>query len=314
MKNISILTITIITVLTFTLISGAAVGKEKIKIEKTIKDKPYSLKKDNFFNETQLIMTKDEVEIYKHLTDNAARESFVEDFWEKRDPTPGTEANENRMEYERRIEYVERFFKEKIGTGRGWESDRGKVYLLLGEPDERSSPQGTIIDRFGYAKRVLKEIWIYNYHGLYLEFSDADGFGVYRLDNWSPALLSAFERAKFTINPTKETGQAFKFKSSVEDNKVNITIPIKAVSFDEKGNTMNSRFKITVFIYYQYKKVKQMEETQNISGTKEELLSRENIQLSIPFILTDKGKYLFDVIVEEVGTGAKYRNTIKVKL
>lgn len=314
MKKISILTITIITILSFMLISGAAVTQEEIKIDKKIKDKPYTLKKDKFFNETQLIMTKDEVEIYKHLADNAARESFIEDFWEKRDPTPGTEANENRIEYEHRVEYVERFFKEKIGSGHGWDSDRGKVYLLLGEPDERSTQQGTIMDRFGHAKRVLKEIWIYNYHRLYLEFSDADGFGIYRLDNWSPALLSAFERAKFTINPTKETEQSFKFKSSVEDNKVNITIPIKAVSFDEKENTMTARFKITIFIYHQYKKVKQMEETQEISGTKEELLNRENIRLTIPFTLTDKGKYLFDVIVEEVVTGAKYRNAIKVRL
>ena len=117
-------------------------------------------------------MTKSEIEIYKHLPDNAARESFIEDFWEIRDPTPGTEANENRMEYERRVEYVERFFKEKIGSGRGWDSDRGKVYLLLGEPDERNTRQGTILDRFGQPKRVLKEVWIYNYHGLYLEFSD----------------------------------------------------------------------------------------------------------------------------------------------
>jgi len=312
MKKISILTI--ITVLTFTLIPSAAVSQEKIKIDKKIKDEPYTYKKDKFFNETRLIMSKDEVEIYKHLADKEARESFVEDFWEKRDPTPGTEANESRMEYERRVEYVERFFKEKIGTGRGWDSDRGKVYLLLGEPDERSTQPGTIIDRFGLAKQVLRETWIYNYHRLYLEFSDADGFGIYRLNNWSPSLLSAFERAKFAINPIEKAGHTFKFKSSIEDNQVKINIPIKVVSFDEKENTMNARFKITIFVYHQYKKVKQMEETQDISGTKEELLKRENIQLIIPLTLTSKGKYLFDVIVEEVGPGAKYRNTIKYKL
>lgn len=312
MKKISIFTI--ITVLTFALISGAAASQEKIKIDKKIKDKPYTYKKDKFFNETRLIMSKDEVEIYKHLPDKIARESFVEDFWEKRDPTPGTEENENRMEYERRVEYVERFFKEKIGKGRGWDSDRGKVYILLGEPGEKSTQHGTIIDRFGYAKRVLQEIWIYNYHRLRLEFSDANGFGIYRLHNWSPSLLSAFERAKFVINPTEKVEQTFKFKSTVENNEVNIRIPITAVSFDEKENTMNARFKITIFIYHQYKKVKQMEETRGFDGTKEELLNRENIELAIPITLSSRGKYLFDVIVEEVGSGAKYRDTIKYKL
>jgi GWxTD domain-containing protein len=228
-------------------------------------------------------MSKDEVRIYKHLPDKAARESFVEDFWKLRDPTPGTEANENRMEYERRIEYVERFFKEKIGTGRGWDSDRGKVYILLGEPDEKSTQTGTIIDRFGHAKRVLKEIWIYNYHRLYLDFADADGFGVYRLRNWSASLLSAFERAKFAINPTEKEKKPFKFKSTVENNE-------------------------------EYKKINQMEKTQDIRGKKEELLNRDNIELTIPITLSSKGKYLFDVIVEEVGSGAKYRDTIKYKL
>jgi GWxTD domain-containing protein len=259
-------------------------------------------------------MSKDEVQVYKHLPDEADRESFVEDFWKIRDPTPGTEENENRMEYERRVEYAERFFKEKIGTGRGWDSDRGKVYILLGEPGERSTQHGTIIDRFGHAKRVLKEIWIYNYHRLYLDFADADGFGVYRLRNWSASLLSAFERAKFTINPTEKVEQTFKFKSTVENNEVKVRIPITAVSFDEKENTMNARFKITIFIYHKYKKVNQVEKTQVIRGTKEELLNRDNVELTIPITLSSKGKYLFDVIVEEVGSGAKYRDTIKYKL
>jgi hypothetical protein len=188
------------------------------------------------------------------------------------------------------------------------------VYLLLGEPDEKSTQHGTIIDRFGHAKRVLQEIWIYNYHRLYLEFSDADGFGVYRLRNWSASLLSAFERAKFVINPTEKAEQTFKFKSTVEKNEVKLRIPIKTVSFDEKENIMNARFKITIFIYHQYKKIDQVEETQDIRGTKEELLNRQDIELTIPITVTSKGKYLFDVIVEEVGTGVKYRDTIKYKL
>jgi GWxTD domain-containing protein len=312
MKKISMLTT--IMVLTLVLISGTTAGRGKIKIEKNIKNKPYSYKNDSFFNETRLIMTKDEVAIYKHLADKAAREAFIDDFWEKRDPTPGTEANENRMEYERRIEYVERFFKEKIGKGRGLDSDRGKVYLLLGEPDERSTQYGTIIDRFGQPKRVLEEIWIYDYHRLRLEFFDADGLGIYRLRNWSPALLSAFERAKFAINPTEKVAQTFKFKTFFEDNEVKVRIPISAVSFDEKENTMRARFKITLFIYHQYKKVNQVEKTEDIGGTKEELLNKQDIELSIPITLSGKGKYLFDVLVEEVGSGAKYRDTIKVRL
>jgi hypothetical protein len=161
---------------------------------------------------------------------------------------------------------------------------------------------------------VLKEIWIYNHHRLRLEFSDANGFGVYRLRNWSPALLSAFERAKFTINPSDEVAQTFKFKSTVEKNEVKVRIPITTVSFKEKDNIVQARFKITLFIYHQYKKVNQVEKTEDIGGTKEEFLNRQDIELTIPITLSGKGKYLVDVIVEEVGSGAKYRDTIKVKL
>jgi GWxTD domain-containing protein len=310
MKKISILAI--ITVFTISLIPGTAVGQEKK--DKKNKDESYNYKKDKFYNETRFIMSKDEVEIYKHLADNEARESFIEDFWGKRDPTPGTEENENRIEYERRVKYVERFFKEKIGSGRGWESDRGKVYLLLGEPDEKSTQAGTLIDRFGQVKQVLMETWTYNYHRLYLRFADADGFGIYRLDTWSPSLLSAFERAKFAIIPTGKAAQTFKFKSSVENNEVKVLIPIKTVSFAEKENTMKARFKVTLFIYHRYKKIDRLEQIQDFSGPKEELLNRENIRLTIPVTLTSKGKYLLEVIVEEVGSGARYRETIKVKL
>ncbi|UCH93909.1 MAG: GWxTD domain-containing protein [Candidatus Aminicenantes bacterium] len=309
MRKISILTITITMALTFTLISGGAYGVEKIK------DEP-SRPGDKFFDETRLIMLKDEIRIYKHLADNEARESFIEDFWKKRDPTPGTEENENRMEFERRVEYVERWFKERVGKGRGWDSDRGKVYLLLGDPDERTTQQKTILDRFNQPKRVLAETWIYNYHRLYLEFIDADGLGRYRLRNWTVELLGAIERAKFTIHPTEKAKQEFKFKAACKNKEIKIRIPIKLITFNEneKAGSMSAGFKITLFIYHNYKKIHQLEETRNISGTHEELLNRKNIELTIPIPLSSKGKYLFDIIVEEVESGSKYRDMIKYKL
>lgn len=312
MKKISILMLTIALALPLAFNTEMYAGKNKP--DKSLKDKPYNYKNDEFFNKTQPIMLKNEVQIYKHLPDEVSRQAFAEDFWKKRDPSPGTEENENRMEYERRIEYVNRFFRERVGTGRGWESDRGKVYVLLGEPDERSTQLGYIIDRFGHQKRVLKEIWVYNYHRLYLEFVDRDELGRYRLRNWSASLLSAFDRAKFQVIPIEKADQAFKFKADVDKNEVNIHIPINTVTFDESENIMNARFKITLFIYHKYKKVNQNEETRDFRGTKEELLNRKNIELTIPITVSLKGKYLFDVIVEEVSSGAKYRDMIKHKI
>lgn len=65
------------------------------------------------------------------------RAGFVELFWRRRDPTPGTPANEFRDEFRRRVESADRLFAET--TKPGWKTDRGKIYILLGPPDETSA-------------------------------------------------------------------------------------------------------------------------------------------------------------------------------
>jgi GWxTD domain-containing protein len=56
------------------------------------------------------------------------------DFWLKRDPTPGTPENEAKREYYRRIEYANVHFS--ILRKEGWLTDRGMVYITYGEPDQ----------------------------------------------------------------------------------------------------------------------------------------------------------------------------------
>jgi GWxTD domain-containing protein len=277
---------------------------------KKIESEPYN---DDFYEKTRLIMLKSEVRLYKHLPDQAAREDFIEEFWKKRDPTPTTEANENRMEFERRIEFVEQFFKEKVGSGRGWETDRGKIYVLLGAPDERTTGQGNTVDRFGQLKRVLKEIWVYNNYRLILVFIDRDELGVYRLRNWNMDLLRAIEQAKFKIYQEKdkeEKQEWLKFKPSFKNNELIILIPNKQITFDEKENRMSARFKITLYIYHNYKKVDEMEVTRDVSDSKEAFLNKKNIQLTIPYTLSTRGRYLFDIIVKDMISGSSSREML----
>lgn len=78
------------------------------------------------------IITSTEKEVFLKLTSDRDREMFIEAFWRHRDPSPGTEANEFREEHYRRLAYAERRFR---GGGKpGWKTDRGRVYILLGEP------------------------------------------------------------------------------------------------------------------------------------------------------------------------------------
>jgi GWxTD domain-containing protein len=296
----------IVAILGFTLVSCTSPRKK-------IESEPYS---DDFYEKTRLIMLKSEVQLYKHLPDQAAREDFIEEFWKKRDPTPVTEENENRMEFERRIEYVDQFFREKVGSGRGWETDRGKIYVLLGAPDERTTAQGNTRDRFGQLKRVLKEIWVYNNFRLYLEFIDRDELGVFRLRNWNMDLLRAIEQAKFKIYQKKdkeEKQEWLRFKPSYKNKELIILIPGKHITFDEKENGMSARFKINLYIYHNYKKVDELEFIRDVSDSKEAFLNKKNIRLTIPYTLSTHGPYLFDIIVKDMISGSSSREMFNYK-
>jgi len=150
---------------------------------------------ESFFEKARLIMTKVEIDIYDHVTDKEAKETFIEDFWKMRDPYPDTEENEFKIEFDRRVAVANRWFREGRGAKRGWDTDRGRILLQLGEPDKRESRDmvyypidvGTTV--YGY------DIWVYYNYQLYLEFADTGG-GQFRLLNYPTELLSAIEIAK----------------------------------------------------------------------------------------------------------------------
>ncbi len=64
-------------------------------------------------------------------------------FWKKRDPSPQTPENEYLEEYYRRIAVANRNFR---GLKKGWETDRGHVYIMLGNPDFIQTPNDTSYD------------------------------------------------------------------------------------------------------------------------------------------------------------------------
>jgi len=83
------------------------------------------------------IIQKDEREAFQKLTTDAERDRFIEQFWKRRDPTPGTPANEFKEEHYRRIAFANLHFKG--ASLEGWKSDRGRIYITYGPPDEIDS-------------------------------------------------------------------------------------------------------------------------------------------------------------------------------
>jgi len=83
------------------------------------------------------IITNDERATFRSLESQDEKERFIEEFWKRRDPTPGTVENEAKEEHYRRIAYSNETFADD--TLPGWKTDRGRVYIVYGPPDEKES-------------------------------------------------------------------------------------------------------------------------------------------------------------------------------
>ena len=103
---------------------------------------------------------------FKQLATDEERDQFIEQFWLRRDPTPDTVENEFKDEHYRRIAYANEHFA--AGTP-GWRTDRGRIYIVWGPPDEIDShPAGgqyqrDISEGGGSTSTYPFERWRYRY-------------------------------------------------------------------------------------------------------------------------------------------------------
>ncbi len=88
--------------------------------------------------EVPYIITESERDAFRELQSAEERDAFINAFWRRRDPDPLTEVNEFREEHYRRIEHANRVLGRETPIP-GWMTDRGKMYIILGEPRDRES-------------------------------------------------------------------------------------------------------------------------------------------------------------------------------
>ena len=91
--------------------------------------------------EVLYIITRAEREVFLQLRTDRERDLFIEAFWRQRNPTPGAPENEVKSEHYRRLKYANQYFGRDT-TRPGWQTDRGRYYILLGAPTDTSSIQG----------------------------------------------------------------------------------------------------------------------------------------------------------------------------
>ena len=139
--------------------------------------------------DVRYIITNDERKVFLQLSTDEEREQFIESFWIRRDPTPDSMENEYKEEHYRRIAYA----NERYASGiPGWKTDRGRIYIAYGPPDEiESHPSGGMYQRpydegGGFTSTYPFEIWRYRWiegigSDILLEFVDPTMTGEYRL-------------------------------------------------------------------------------------------------------------------------------------
>jgi len=146
------------------------------------------------YNRIKFIASNNEIDQYEKLSELDSKREFLFNFWQRRDPNPNTPENEFKIEFENRIKFVENRFKTFNKTGS--KTDRGRVYLQYGEPDEME------LHPNDYDKKPY-EIWYYNSieGGVIFVFGDITGYSDYELlhstkrgelrdDNWVRRILA----------------------------------------------------------------------------------------------------------------------------
>jgi GWxTD domain-containing protein len=131
------------------------------------------------------IISDEERAAFKLLKNDEERDHFIEAFWSRRDPTPDTFENEYKEEHYRRIVYANDHFG---ATVPGWKSDRGRMYIMFGPPDEIESYAAKDQDNTPGEdpSSYPLEIWHYTYiegigENVGLEFVDACKCGDYHM-------------------------------------------------------------------------------------------------------------------------------------
>jgi GWxTD domain-containing protein len=108
-------------------------NKEDRRRQKAIQKEMESPYKKWLSDEVPYIITDEERGAFKKLSTDDEREQFIEQFWERRNPNPGSPENEFKEEYYRRIAYANEHYASGIP---GWKADRGRIYIMYGPADE----------------------------------------------------------------------------------------------------------------------------------------------------------------------------------
>lgn len=266
-----------------------------------------------FLSEVRYLISKKEIRIFKN-TPPEERQKFIEEFWKVRDPDPSSEENELRDEYYRRIEQANHLFHE---GGSGWLSDRGRIYILLGEPERRDVyPSG-----YSFYEPPV-EIWYYT--NFPIIFVDENREGMYKLESSSARRLGMINITQMRLKPQGITRNVRLFdftltkqNVSAGEAKLLMDIPYRVINLiqKDKAGAYETRIKMLLLITGESgEKILEKEEFFPVSVNRDSLVKLgKNHAIEFSFRLPP-GKYSAQVTLENTADKSQAKKEIKFEL
>ncbi len=263
---------------------------------------------EKFYSAARLIMTSEESKIFKHLPDAESRREFIKDFWDKRDPDPGGDLNTYKAEFEQRVAYANKRFRE---GGLGINTDRGRIYVFMGPPDKVEEFMPSVNDP-GVRGSVVW--WIYYRDGLGIEFADERGNGAYRMRQHEGDFFAAMDRLKLGqwVGPDsvfKNRVVDFDVKYDPKAKELEAVLPAKLLTFKENED---GKFQLELdFVIYVYEeegvKKETITDSRSFVTTVRELDDLKTVSFRFAHALPP-GINFVDVIIK-----GKMRNSGKIR-
>ena len=202
--------------------------KEKFAAQKALKQELKGAYKTWLEQDVTYIISDEERRAFKALSNDEERDAFIENFWQRRNPSADSPENEFREEHYRRIAYA----NEHFAAGKpGWKTDRGHIYISFGKPDSIDShPSGGSYQRpmeegGGETSTFPFETWHYRYlegvgENIDIEFVDSCQCGDYHFTidrSEKDALLHVPGAGMTQYEEMGRASKADRFKGGIEN-------------------------------------------------------------------------------------------------
>lgn len=107
---------------------------------------------DDYKKMTYILSDQDKSK-FKDLQNINDKRKFMYDFWKAKDYNPNTQVLETKIAYFKRVNETNKMFKEAYTEG--WKTDRGRIFILYGKPDD--------VEKYPFESQSKSyEIWKYN--------------------------------------------------------------------------------------------------------------------------------------------------------